>query len=86
MTPGGFALSPQSLLGEAIVGAVGLEGENREKPGKSPQFDHASIRSQVRSISCVPQPSISKAHSRPANCKKTLRNGPNTNCRLLSSQ
>src|ERR1700751_1259314 len=41
---GGFASSPQTMrIARPIVGAVGLEGKNRET-GKSPRFDYASIR------------------------------------------
>jgi hypothetical protein len=44
---GGFASSPQQCVPSdesSIIGAVGLEVKTREKPGKSPQFDHGRIR------------------------------------------
>jgi hypothetical protein len=50
--PGGFASSPDNAkLLRGIVGAVGLEVKTQEKPGKSPQFDHESIRPRVFSFS-----------------------------------
>jgi hypothetical protein len=45
------ALPLLPTMPRGIVGAVELEVKTRENPGKSPQFDHESIRPRVFSFS-----------------------------------
>jgi hypothetical protein len=72
----GFALSPY----DAGLGAQAFSGYRTE--GCSPKSDPVSIRPRfgrpVRSISCTPQLSISKAHLHAANKFKTTNAAPSS--------